>query len=39
MKLTATLQTLSLHSNFFIAAQKTSALTVSEIKSESKQPL
>jgi hypothetical protein len=38
MKLAATLPTISLHSNFFTAAQKSSALTVSEIKTESKQP-
>jgi len=38
MKLAATLQTLLLHSNFVTAAQKTSSLTISEIKSESKQP-
>jgi hypothetical protein len=38
MKLATTLQTLSLHSNVFTAAQQISALIVSEIKSESKQP-
>jgi len=37
MKLATALQTLFLHSNFFAAAQKASALTVSGKKSESKQ--